>query len=489
MKVALYIRVSTEEQAQHGYSLAAQEERLRAYAMSQDWKIVKVYRDEGRSAKDLKRDQLQRMLTDLKVGLFEVVLVYRLDRLTRSVLDLYELLKIFDQHDVKFKSATEVYDTTTAIGRLFITLVAALAQWERENLAERVKFGMLKKASLGEWMGGIIPYGYAFDGESFRVIKNEADIIKKIFKMGKTKGMEKIASILTKEGYRTKKGFNWSGFAVHYILRNPVYIGIFRYNDGSGKTYQSLEEQRTFKSDLIDPIVTEEEFWDMQKILDNRKQQYGKSLTGKYYFTSVLRCGKCGAYMTGTAYKYKEKNGEITKTKYYRCSNKVRTKGCTMPQIQERRLAEELIRVFDDLTKSWFSKPQAKQIVDLDESAKAAAKKLDKIRKAIDKYKLMFINDLIDIEELNNQLSVLKTQEENSTAELNKQSELKNATELSPQELENLIYHFKSVWDIAEDEERKQLITSIFSEIVIDAKVGSSYGPGTSKHFWLVSAK
>ncbi|OES45545.1 recombinase family protein [Domibacillus iocasae] len=489
MKSALYIRVSTEEQAQHGYSLAAQEERLRAYAMSQDWEIVKIYRDEGRSAKDLKREQLQRMLTDLKGGLFEVVLVYRLDRLTRSVIDLYKLLKIFDEHNVKFKSATEVYDTTTAIGRLFITLVAALAQWERENLAERVKFGMLKKASLGEWTGGVIPYGYAFDGQSLQVIKNEADIIKKIFKMGKTKGMESIASALNQEGCRTKKGFHWSGFSVHYILRNPVYIGIFRYNDGSGKTYQSLEDQRTFKSDHIEPIITEEAFWEIQKILDRRKHNSGKASTGKYYFTSVLRCGKCGASMTGTAYKYKEKNGEITKTKYYRCSNKVKMKSCTMPQIKESRLAEELIRVFDDLTKSWFSKSQTKRIVDLDDNAKAAANELDKIRKAIDKYKLMFINDLIDIEELNNQLSVLKTQEKNVTAELNKQSETENVAELSTQELENLIYHFKSVWDIAEDEERKQLITSIFSEIVIDANEESSYGPGTSKQFWFVRAK
>ncbi|WP_050182806.1 recombinase family protein [Domibacillus robiginosus] len=489
MKVALYIRVSTEEQAQHGYSLAAQEERLRAYALSQDWDIAKVYRDEGRSAKDLKRDQLQRMLADLKIGLFDVVLVYRLDRLTRSVLDLYELLKIFDRHDVKFKSATEVYDTTTAIGRLFITLVAALAQWERENLAERVKFGMLKKASLGEWMGGIIPYGYTFDGTAFRIVEQEAELVKKIFKMGKTKGMEAISKELNAEGHRTKRGFKWSGFSVHYMLRNPVYIGNFRYNDGSGKTYQPLEDQRTFESELIDPIITEKEFWELQRILDSRKCNKGKSLTGKYYFTSVLRCGKCGAYMTGTAYKYKEKNGVETKKKYYRCSNKIKAKNCTMPQIQESRLADELMRVFDDLTQNWFSKTQTKQIVHLGDDIKVTANELDNVRKSIEKYKLMFINDLIDIEELNNQLSILKIQEKNLSSELNKKSDLEEAIRLSPEELKNLIYHFKAVWDIAEDEERKKLIISIFSEIVIDASEESSYGPGTSKHFWIVSAK
>jgi len=160
-----------------------------------------------------------------------------------------------------------------------------------------------------------------------------------------------------------------------------------------------------------------------------------------------------------------------------------------MPQIQEVRLAEELIRVFDDLTKSWFSKPQTKQIVDLDDGMKAAARELNTVRKSIEKHKLMFINDLIDIEELNNQLSTLKIQEKNLSSQLDKKSELEETTKLSPEELENLIYHFKAVWDIAEEEERKKLIASIFSKIVIDASEESSYAPGTSKHFWIVSAK
>ncbi|WP_052712192.1 recombinase family protein [Domibacillus indicus] len=489
MKAALYIRVSTEEQAQHGYSLAAQEEKLSAYALSQDWEIVQVYRDEGRSAKDLKREQLQRMLTDLKDGLFDVVLVYRLDRLTRSVLDLYELLNIFDQYGVKFKSATEVYDTTTAIGRLFITLVAALAQWERENLAERVKFGMLKKASLGEWMGGIVPYGYTLEGSSFRIIKHEADIVKKIFKMAKSKGMDAISKSLNAENCRTRKGFNWSGFTVHYILRNPVYTGRFRYNEGSGKTDRPLEDQRIFESELIDPIVTENEFWEVQKILDARKSKKGKALTGKYYFTSVLLCGKCGASMTGTAYKYKEKNGETRVTKYYRCSNKIKSGDCAMPQIQESRLAEEIIRTFNDLTENWFSKPQAKQIADSNADRKAAARELDNVKKTINKYKLMFINDLIDMEELNNQLAALKIKQKNLEEGWSRVPDQDDTAKLSPGELENMIYHFKAVWDIADDEERKKLITSIFSEIVIDARVKSPCGPGTSKHFWIVSAK
>jgi site-specific DNA recombinase len=160
MKVAAYIRVSTEEQVKEGYSISAQKHRLEAYAISQGWEVVQFYVDEGISAKDLNRPELQRMIKNLEEGVFDCVLVYRLDRLTRSVLDLYKLLNIFEKHNIKFKSATEVYDTTTAMGRMFITIVAALAQWERENLGERVRMGMQEKARGGKWVINVPPFGY-----------------------------------------------------------------------------------------------------------------------------------------------------------------------------------------------------------------------------------------------------------------------------------------------------------------------------------------
>lgn len=148
MKCIVYVRVSTDEQAKHGFSIAAQIEKLEAYCISQGWELVDKYIDEGYSAKDLQRPAFEKMMDTLKQGNIDVLLVYRLDRLTRSVMDLYKILKILDDNNCMFKSATEVYDTTNAMGRLFITLVAAIAQWERENLGERVRLGMEKKQSL-----------------------------------------------------------------------------------------------------------------------------------------------------------------------------------------------------------------------------------------------------------------------------------------------------------------------------------------------------
>src|SRR5690606_13381288 len=160
MRCAIYRRVSTDLQAEEGFSLEAQKNRLLAYAESQGWTVIEDYCDEGYSAKSLDRPEMQRLISDIKKKKFDVVLVYRLDRLVRSVLELHELLQLMERYDVRFKSATEIFDTTSATGRLFITLIATLAQWERETIAERVHLGMAKKAEQGERNGAPAPYGY-----------------------------------------------------------------------------------------------------------------------------------------------------------------------------------------------------------------------------------------------------------------------------------------------------------------------------------------
>ncbi|MCK9905999.1 recombinase family protein, partial [Frankia sp. Cpl3] len=155
-----------------------------------------------------------------------MVLVYRLDRLTRSVLDLYQLLEEFDRYDVKFRSCTEVYDTTTAIGRLFLTLVAALAQWERENLAERVKMGMGQMAREQKRPGGPPPFGYDLSEGQLRINPREAEIVKLIFTLYLSgTGMQRIASKLNEHGHRGKLGAAWNATTLSHLLQNHVYYG------------------------------------------------------------------------------------------------------------------------------------------------------------------------------------------------------------------------------------------------------------------------
>lgn len=175
----------------------------------------------------MKRPELKRMLKHIEQGLVDCVLVYRLDRLTRSVIDLYKLLEIFDKFNCKFKSATEVYDTNSAIDRMFITMVAALAQWERENLSERVRMGMEQKACEGKWVMNIPSYGYELDKENdtLQVNEKEAKIVRKIYHLYLSgKGMKKIANELNLMNIKTKAGHIWNNQKVGYVLDNPVYI-------------------------------------------------------------------------------------------------------------------------------------------------------------------------------------------------------------------------------------------------------------------------
>lgn len=158
-----YVRVSTEEQARGGVSLDTQEKRIRAYAESQGWMFCGMFREEGASGKDLNRPQLQAMLTGLEADHVDVVLVYRVDRLTRKQKDLWSLLEdVFEKQGVGFKSVVEPFDTTTAQGKAFLGMLGVFAQLERDTIAERTKDALAHKKRNGDWVGRV-PTGFTLD--------------------------------------------------------------------------------------------------------------------------------------------------------------------------------------------------------------------------------------------------------------------------------------------------------------------------------------
>ena len=158
IKAVGYVRVSTEEQAREGLSLDAQEEKIRAYCTAKGWRLVRIYRDEGFSGKDLNRPALQEMLRDLKANGIQAVVVAKLDRLTRSVRDLgYLIDDLFD--GVALASVEESLDTSGAGGRFVLNILGAVAQWERETISERTRNTLRYKRERGEWVGRV-PYGF-----------------------------------------------------------------------------------------------------------------------------------------------------------------------------------------------------------------------------------------------------------------------------------------------------------------------------------------
>lgn len=225
MRALIYLRVSTNEQANEGISLQNQCEKITYYCKAKDWQIVKVIEDKGISGKSLNRSGIQQLITEVRLKQFDVVVVYKLDRLTRSVRDLGYLIEdIFNKHDIAFTSVIDNFDTLTANGKLILNILGSVSQWERDIIAERTKDAInYKKQNLQQY--GNTPLGFLLDSNgNLYPDKDEQKTINYI-KMLRKKGLSfsKIASLLNNEKIPTKKGKSWYSSTIKYILDNTLY--------------------------------------------------------------------------------------------------------------------------------------------------------------------------------------------------------------------------------------------------------------------------
>lgn len=231
MKVAIYLRVSTTEQAEEGFSIAAQKERLKAYVQSQGWELGPIYEDGGFSGGTINRPSFGKLREDMKLKKFDLILVYKLDRLSRNMRDLSNLVHEMDEQGVFFKSATEPFDTTTPAGKLIFNMLGSVAEFERGMIAERVKMGMLQKAKEGKGVLGFNhPYGYDYSEGVLIPNQQEAAAVRQIYSSyisGQT--LSEIATILNSRGILTKKGRAWTKQTVLNIVTNPLYAGYHRW--------------------------------------------------------------------------------------------------------------------------------------------------------------------------------------------------------------------------------------------------------------------
>jgi DNA invertase Pin-like site-specific DNA recombinase len=220
LKAYGYTRVSTEEQAKEGISLSAQKAKIQAFATLKDLNLIEIITDEGLSGKDLNRPGLQRLLELAKDQTAEAVIVYKLDRLSRKTRDLLSLIEdVFKKGNTRFFSLTEQIDTETAIGKFFLTLMGAMAQMERELIAERTKSTLAYKKEKGESLGHI-PYGYQRVNGKLLKQEQEQKIIRKIKRLkNQGKSYRKIAKILNMQGVPARsKEAKWHDSTVWYVI-------------------------------------------------------------------------------------------------------------------------------------------------------------------------------------------------------------------------------------------------------------------------------
>jgi site-specific DNA recombinase len=339
VQVRAYIRVSTDEQAEEGHSLPTQRQRIMDFCRSQ-WgqdHAIAWYEDDGFSAKDTARPALAALRREARAA--DVVVVLRLDRLTRSVLDLYTLLKEWEERGVHFRSVTEPYDTQKAEGRFMIGLLALLAEWERLRISERVREVMAHTVRADRRHLSKPPLGYDLRAGRLEVNRAEALVVRQIFdRFCRGEGMRPIALALNRQGLRTKQGAAWSDFTVRYVLRNPAYVGMVgwqrvvvrgkrRRPDGAPLPVLVEGEHQ--------PLVSRETWEAARALLAGRRTLPPRAAANQHPLTGLARCGLCGAPIHGVIQRRYRDGAAVAGAErvYYRCSRRNRQGGCTLPYL------------------------------------------------------------------------------------------------------------------------------------------------------------
>lgn len=246
-RVALYSRVSTEEQAKEGFSIDAQIDKCKAFCTARDWKVFKVYKDAGYSAGTLNRPALELLLRDAQESKFDIILVYKIDRFSRKLKDLIMILENLKTKNINFTSVTEQIDTTSAMGEAFFQIIGVFAQLERGMVKERVELAFDRKAKLGEALSRA-PFGYFYQDKKFMPHPENSEKIKEIFEMW-SQGID----------YREiSKEFGIPVSTLYQIIKNPVYIGKIKYKD---KLYKGKHK----------PLINEDLFNKTNKIEKKKK--------------------------------------------------------------------------------------------------------------------------------------------------------------------------------------------------------------------------
>ena len=310
-RVALYVRVSTQEQAEEGYSVGAQLEKARLYCKSKEWIIVDEYVDAGFSGSNLDRPAMQKLIRDTQRHTVDMVLVYKLDRLSRSQKDTLHLIEdVFKPNDVDFTSMQENFDTSTPFGMAIIGILSVFAQLERSQITERMMLGKNARAKEGRYLPhSNDPIGYDYRDDKLVINDYEALQVKEIFHLYVDEGLTTDQIIKKMENYTTKYGsYKWRA-TIRNILKNPLYVGKFIYG---GELYDSTHEA----------IIDQETFDRAQAITETRRKRAEKQNPNPFRRTTLLSgllyCGLCGARLSGDAYKT-TKNGKKYYKYIYKC--------------------------------------------------------------------------------------------------------------------------------------------------------------------------
>ncbi|WP_305131436.1 recombinase family protein [uncultured Oscillibacter sp.] len=436
LRVALYVRVSGQEQAIKGLSLEAQQESLEEYARERGWVIVGVYIDAAKTARKSlgKRTNFLRMLESVKQDNVDLILFTRLDRWFRSVADYYKVMEILDAHNCGWLTTQEQYDTTTAGGRLYINLRLSIAQNEADLCGERIGVVLDSKVKHGTVVSGKIPFGYRINEEKrLEVVPENAAIILDAFEHYRSTVSVRATAAYIQRTY----GLNWDNVRCRRNLVQTLYIGHYESNGRVNPNF-------------CPPIVPRDLYDDVQKLLSNNTKA---NPTGRVFlFTSLLICAECGHRLAGLQTGYGP---------YYRCPQHYSRRTCDhKKQIRETTIEEWLFTFLGDELKKQRLEWDIKEA-----RRRQTAASIDRaaIRRKLSRLKELYVNEMIDLEEYRWDYELYTAQLAERTAP--------SAEEERPnfEAVEAILASgFRKIYDGLEREEKRTLWRSVIKEIRVD---------------------
>ncbi|MDM0506267.1 recombinase family protein [Clostridium perfringens] len=496
--IAIYCRVSTEEQSENGYSIDEQERLLEEWCKKMGYVIYKCYSDRGISGKNIKdRPALKELLSDAKAGKFDMVISWKINRVSRKLEDVLKIVNILEKNNITFKSYSEPFETDTPAGRMQFQMMALIGEFERGTIAQNVKMGMIAKAKSGSWCGGrvlgydLVPNNSPEEEKKgknkLEINEKEAEIVRFIFnEYSKGKGYKAITNKMNKLGYKTKKGNNFSVGSIRDILTNPVYIGEIRYNvrqNWSEKRRRNINPNPIRVKGKHEAII-DRELWDkVQLILESKKGKPSRIYDGEYPLTGILRCPKCGAGMVISRTTNTLADGTKKRIAYYCCGN-WKNKGtsvCNSNTIRVDKANEYVFKKIEELVSNEAMikavvkninkerkdkvKPAKRLLGDIDKELEKLDKRKRKIFEAYEDDILTKDEFQTRKNELNEKIRIL---EEEKKPLLNTISE--EVSEEIPYEfIKDILMNFSKVLNSSVSrEQQKKLLHMIISEITMN---------------------
>lgn len=323
-RVGVWVRVSTEHQVE-GESPERHEQRARGYVTGKGWEVTEVYRLDAVSGKSVMGHPVTgRMLDDLRKGRIEALVFSKLARLARNTRELLEFADEFEKFGADLVSLEECIDTSSPAGRVFFTMIAAMAQWEREEISSRLTASVPVRAKMGRSTGGLPVFGYHWVDGNLVPHPDEAPVRKLMYELyAEHRRKLTVTRIMNERGYRTRGGGEWTYASVGRLLKDPTAKGMrlanFTRKEGDGR--KRLKDQSEWVSVPVEPIVPAELWDECNRILEEGRQAHGtfkrKGRKPKYLFSGFVFCGPCG-----NGVKMYPQTG-TTKYRCYKCSNRI----------------------------------------------------------------------------------------------------------------------------------------------------------------------